>query len=75
MFQQASLLLVEQGVLDHVGVKWLGRDLASSTTTNLDNTLMVLGPAQIVLVFFVLLCFMVFSFVVFMVEICFKPKL
>lgn len=75
VFQQASLLLVEQGVLDHVGAKWLGRDLGSSTTSNLDNTLMVLGPAQIVLVFFILLCFIFLSFVTFVVEILFKPKI
>ena len=74
VFQQASLLLVEQGVRDHIASTWLGRDIGSSSTTNLDNTLMVLGPAQIVLVFFVLLLFIIISLVVFVGELLFKPK-
>ena len=74
VFQQASLLLVEQGVRDHIASTWLGRDIGSSSTTNLDNTLMVLGPAQIVLVFFVLLCFIIISMVVFVGEKLFRPK-
>ena len=68
VFQQASLLLVEQGVRDHIAATWLGRDIGSSSTTNLDNTLMVLGPAQIVLVFFVLLFAVIISLVVFICE-------
>ena len=61
--------MAESGVMAHVEIKWTGKDIGSDTSTNLDQTLMLLTPRQLVFVFFVLLCFVIIALVILSVEL------
>ena len=70
MLRFGCLRLSEFGVMDHVQMKWLGKDIGSSGTSSasLDQTLMLLTPRQLVMIFFVLLCLLFTCFVILCIE-------
>ena len=69
MLRSGLQQLAESGVMTHVEIKWTGKDIGSDTSTNLDQTLMLLTPRQLVFVFFVLLCFVIIALVILAVEL------
>ena len=66
-FRLAAMELVEQGILDHVMMDWLGRDIGSGSSGSLGAS-MALRPSQVALVFFILLCLVVTSLIILTIE-------
>ena len=67
IFATATRNMIETGIIDRIGVSWLERK-KSADIADLESTLIVLKPGQMILLYFLIFLMIVSVFTVFLIE-------
>ena len=67
VFSSSTRQLIEHGVIDRINAKWLSKK-KSSDVVDLESTLIVLKPGQMILMYFLVLLMILSTFTVFILE-------
>ena len=67
VFSSSTRKLIENGVIDRINAKWVEKK-KSAEITDLESTLIVLKPGQMILMYFLVLLMIISTFSVFILE-------
>ena len=67
VFRSSTRAMIEKGVLDRINGKWIEKK-KSSQVTDLESTLIVLKPGQMILIYFLVMLMVIVTVIVFILE-------